>query len=1075
MLNDLSIRNKLILLLAGPLVIILLLSALGAQDRRSSAAESQQVERMAATAQANANVADALQREAIYSAAYVGSDRASWEEELTSARKATDEALARALPRVQGDLGTSSSDARSSAELAVGAAGKLGFLRESIDQGLRPDQAHQATVNYADTASTFIALNTTLADANPDPQAAAELRTYAALAAYKASIATQGASLSGAGALGTYGSEAAYQVLVDAEAAEGDRFALLNALSDRELKGAVRNAMATDGAKVFEAVRNEGIELGPTGRFSSEPEAIVTASTTTVEGLQEVEAAGYAQIVAAARAAASSAERASSLFLIAAVVAIAGAAFAAFVLGRLITRPLRRLTEAADHLAGEQMPRLIESLKNPAEDELGYQIGSMRPIDIQSDDEIGKLARAFNEVQRVAGDVAAEQAQLLRKGIGEMFVNLARRNQALLDRQIEFIDELERGEEDPDQLDNLYKLDHLATRMRRNAESLLVLAGAEPPRRRGRPAPLANVVRAALAEVEDFGRIELLSFDEVLVASNAAADLAHLLSELMENATNFSPPETRVEVVGHKTKADGYVISVSDHGIGMSPDQIAEANESLAKPPLVGLAMTRSLGFIVVGRLASRHGIAVRMMPSAAGGVTAVVSIPPSLVVDTPGGMADALPMAEPPARLKQVFEAPSATVGATSDAPLDGGSFDAGALLEPIGGSSKPEPAVFAPPAAAAPTSDGGPVAWPTPGQEPAAPAAPAPLAAAPPPAAAAPLSAVPPAAADPAASLAAEVDQAVSPAMPAALSFGPPGVVDTARPDAPPPSVLAGGAAVFEAPRSGAPRPFFLEDAAPPRPFGAAPAGPEARQAAPAAAPEAPAAPRLFGGPQPAAPASPAADAGGLPSRTPRSAPEAQAPAPPTLPPAPEVAAPEVAAPEVEEVAPEAAAPVAPVEPVADAAPALTEAPSPDAVAPGGPKLDTRPPTIPRPAGPHTDGRPPAAPRAPVPPVPAMPPAALPAADAAPAAPAPAAPAAEAAPAETTTSSGLAKRVPRAKGASRAIPGSEVERNVAGTRRSPEEVRKMLAMHSAGRQRARTQEPPVPAGAPQESESHE
>jgi K+-sensing histidine kinase KdpD len=147
---------------------------------------------------------------------------------------------------------------------------------------------------------------------------------------------------------------------------------------------------------------------------------------------------------------------------------------------------------------------------------------------------------------------------------------------------------------------------------------------------------LANVVRAALGEVEDFGRISLVTFDEVLVASNAAADLAHLLSELMENATNFSPPETSVEVVGHAIKADGYVISVTDQGIGMSADQMAEANDALARPPLVGLALSRSLGFIVVGRLAGRHGVAVRLMPSPSGGVTAVVSIPPSLMTTGP-------------------------------------------------------------------------------------------------------------------------------------------------------------------------------------------------------------------------------------------------------------------------------------------------------------------------------------------------------------------------------------------------------------------------------------------------------
>ena len=150
-------------------------------------------------------------------------------------------------------------------------------------------------------------------------------------------------------------------------------------------------------------------------------------------------------------------------------------------------------------------------------------------------------------------EVAEEQGALLRKGIGDIFINLARRNQTLLDRQIEFIDQLEANEEDPDQLDNLFKLDHLATRMRRNAESLLVLAGAEPPRRRGRPVALADVVRVAIGEVEDFARISLLALDDVTVGGNVAVDLAHLLSELMENATHFSPPDTTVEIVGHRS------------------------------------------------------------------------------------------------------------------------------------------------------------------------------------------------------------------------------------------------------------------------------------------------------------------------------------------------------------------------------------------------------------------------------------------------------------------------------------------------------------------------------------------
>jgi len=1008
--DDLKIRNKLILLLAGPLLITLLLSALGARDRQSSAADSRKVERLVSLSKANSDVVDALQQESLYSSAFVGADRSAWSEELASARKDADAVIEASTPRLQ-DLGDASAGVTSTAALALGAIDKLAFFRDSVDQGFRPDQVNELVVNYAQLQDTFLAVNTNVGDTVTDPEAAAELRGASALASYKSAIAIQGALLSGASERGSFGGDETFGVFRTAVDAEQNQLTVLNSISGLGRKGAVRDAMATDASTAFELVRDQSLKTGATGDLPFDGSAITGATGTVVEDLHTVESDLFGDLIDSSQSASASAAWASNLFLVAAAVSIIAAGVAALVLGRRITQPLSRLTEAADRLSQEQMPRLIETLKNPSEEELGYQIGAMRPIEISSNDEIGRLARSFNEVQRVAGEVAAEQAVLLRKGIGEMFVNLARRNQALLDRQIEFIDELERGEEDPDQLENLYRLDHLATRMRRNAESLLVLAGAEPPRRRGRPAPLANVVRAALAEVEDFGRIELLSFDEVLVASNAAADLAHLLSELMENATNFSPPETRVEVVGHKTKADGYVVSVTDHGIGMSADQIGEANDSLAKPPLVGLAMSRSLGFIVVGRLAVRHSIAVRMMPSAAGGVTAVVSIPPSLVVDTPGGMADADPHFEAPARLKPVLDssgAGRALGSAASNGAVLGASMAVEAApaidttiapltFEPLGGTP------------AAP----GPVTWePMSASEPVPSHAPDPS-----PLAAELISAVAPEDA----ALAAGVDEAVSPAMPAALSFAspPPPPPPSASPppssasppslDMPEPMVMSPTTSDSESaiepgqhldgPPPQAPassRPFFLEDADPPRRFGAIGA------AEPAAAPLAPPAPapRLFGGPPPAA-----------------------APPPPD------------------------GAPILVVAPDAPG-PSLDGPPAPP------PRRDTAPP---RP--PVLDGPPPLAPRSPVP---ASPPRATPAeveADLA---------------APQTTTAGLAKRVPRSAGATRAIPGSETERNVSATRRSPEEIRNMLSQHSAGRQRAQTQEP-VPAGAPEEREVHE
>lgn len=299
---------------------------------------------------------------------------------------------------------------------------------------------------------------------------------------------------------------------------------------------------------------------------------------------------------------------------------------------RSIVAAVGRLTRAATDMASEQLPRLVEALRSSD----GPGAVHLEPIEVTSRDEFGELASAFNEVQRTAAEVAAEQAATLRKGISELFVNLARRNQTLLDRQIEFIDRLEANEEDPDQLENLFKLDHLATRMRRNAESLLVLAGSEAPRRRSKEVSITDVIRVAVGEVEDFARISLLAVDDAMALGSAAVDVAHLLSELMENGTQYSPPDRRVEIVGHRTNDGGYVISVSDQGVGMSTEQLRTANDLLARPPAVGLSLSRQLGFVVVATLASRHGIDVRLAPSPAGGVTAMVTLPTALVVGVP-------------------------------------------------------------------------------------------------------------------------------------------------------------------------------------------------------------------------------------------------------------------------------------------------------------------------------------------------------------------------------------------------------------------------------------------------------
>jgi PAS domain S-box-containing protein len=227
-----------------------------------------------------------------------------------------------------------------------------------------------------------------------------------------------------------------------------------------------------------------------------------------------------------------------------------------------------------------------------------------------------------------------EQAAL-RQSISDLLHNLARRSQGLVDRQLELIDELERNEVDPDRLQELFRMDHLATRMRRNVENLIVLSGVDQRRRWSESVPLRDVVEAAVAEVEEYSRVQVAGIDDLTLAGHAASDVAHLVAELVENATSFSSPTTRVEVSGGFT-GNGYVIEIEDHGIGMSDAELDEVNRRLAEPLAADVAVSRMMGFHVVGRLAARHGIRVQLRHCWFGGVTALVLLP-AVLLDSAG------------------------------------------------------------------------------------------------------------------------------------------------------------------------------------------------------------------------------------------------------------------------------------------------------------------------------------------------------------------------------------------------------------------------------------------------------
>ncbi|MGW0808881.1 nitrate- and nitrite sensing domain-containing protein [Nonomuraea sp. NPDC002799] len=301
------------------------------------------------------------------------------------------------------------------------------------------------------------------------------------------------------------------------------------------------------------------------------------------------------------------------------------------VAGSLV-RPLRRLRAEALQVATTRLPETVRVLRESGE---GANIPEVPSVGVNTRDEIGEVARAFDEVHREAIRLAGDEAKL-RANVNSMFVNLSRRSQTLVERQLQLIEGLEQGEEDEQRLANLFRLDHLATRMRRNSENLLVLAGQEAARKWSDPVPLVDIARASLSEVEGYERVQIQVSSGTLIVGPAVTDAVHLLAELIENAISFSPRESKVHVTATVVEG-GVLVSINDLGIGMSQEELAEANWRLANPPVVDVAVSRRMGLFVVGRLALRHGIRVQLSVRETGGLSALVLMPDMLISNGQG------------------------------------------------------------------------------------------------------------------------------------------------------------------------------------------------------------------------------------------------------------------------------------------------------------------------------------------------------------------------------------------------------------------------------------------------------
>ncbi|THA68111.1 HAMP domain-containing protein [Streptomyces sp. A0958] len=366
------------------------------------------------------------------------------------------------------------------------------------------------------------------------------------------------------------------------------------------------------------------------------PETWMAAATAKFDGYTTVEDELVDRAVTEAADISSSARTDAVVNATIVLVALLAAFILAGLMARQMSRSMRRLRTAAFGIAEQRLPSLVDQLSRTDPGRVDTRV---QPIPITSQDEIGEVARAFDQVHREAVRLAAEQA-MLRGNVNAIFTNLSRRNQSLIEGQLTLITDLENNEADPDQLESLFRLDHLATRMRRNGENLLVLAGEEPGRRWNQPVPLVDVLRAASSEVESYERIELSGVPETDIHGQSVTDLVHLLAELLENATTFSSPQTKVRVTATRLPDGRVMIEIHDKGIGLTAEDFADINHKLANPPTVDAAVSQRMGLFVVGRLADRHGIRVQLRPSGEqAGTTSLVMLPDAI---THGGGGEA-------------------------------------------------------------------------------------------------------------------------------------------------------------------------------------------------------------------------------------------------------------------------------------------------------------------------------------------------------------------------------------------------------------------------------------------------
>jgi signal transduction histidine kinase len=424
------------------------------------------------------------------------------------------------------------------------------------------------------------------------------------------------------------------QALTTAESVQAANLTAFDTTATPDEQSSFRNTVAGPLVNRAELIEEYVISVGSldTSALNISPGAAprqwYSAMSDTVDKMQNVERGVARSIVARSQMLQRGAEQSALFTAVLTAVILLLVLIATLVVARSLVRPLRRLQAGALDIAMVQLPERVRQLGEALDPATGLEV---TPIDVPSADEIGQVARAFDQVHSEAVRLAGNEA-MLRSSFNALFVNLSRRSQSLIERLARMIDSLEQNEEDPDRLSNLFAMDHMVTRMRRNSENLLLLAGHESTRKWSEPVPLADVARAAISEIEQYSRVALNIQPGIAVSGQTVSDVVRLLAEIIENATIFSPKDTQVRVSAQELTGGGVLIEVSDSGIGVSDARLAEINQRLDNPPVIDPSVARHMGLFAVAHLAERHKVRVRLRAGSPHGLTALVWLPDTLI-----------------------------------------------------------------------------------------------------------------------------------------------------------------------------------------------------------------------------------------------------------------------------------------------------------------------------------------------------------------------------------------------------------------------------------------------------------